>query len=78
MSRKVFLGTIGCCWQLSISWVVASAETLTEYSAESRFQLDLHVPDAVLATYLPRDGLRTRRRKVRQKMRTCARFLLTA
>jgi hypothetical protein len=31
----------------------ARAETLVESSSEARFQLDLHVPDAVLATYLP-------------------------
>jgi hypothetical protein len=31
----------------------ASAETLTEYSAEARFQLDLRVPDAALAPFLP-------------------------
>jgi hypothetical protein len=30
-----------------------TAQTLQEYSAEARFQLDLHVPDAVLKTYLP-------------------------
>jgi hypothetical protein len=29
------------------------AQTLTEFSAEARFQLDLHVPDAVLASMLP-------------------------
>jgi hypothetical protein len=29
------------------------AETPVEYSAETRFQLDLHVPDAVLANFLP-------------------------
>jgi hypothetical protein len=29
-----------------------SAETLQEYSAEARFQLDLHVPDAALAALL--------------------------
>jgi hypothetical protein len=54
MSRKALLGTV---WMLlgavALAGLVASAETLTEYSAESRFQLDLHVPDAVLATYLP-------------------------
>ncbi len=33
--------------------LTASAETLVESSSEVRFQLDLHVPDAVLATYLP-------------------------
>jgi hypothetical protein len=31
----------------------ASAQTPVESSLETRFQLDLHVPDAVLATYLP-------------------------
>src|SRR5678815_1578520 len=31
----------------------AQAETMVEYSAEARFQLDLRVPDAVLASYLP-------------------------
>ncbi len=29
------------------------AETLQEYSAEARFQLDVHVPDAALAALLP-------------------------
>jgi hypothetical protein len=32
----------------------AKAQTLAEYSSEARFQLDLHVPDAVLATFLPK------------------------
>jgi hypothetical protein len=31
----------------------ASAETLVETSAETRFQLDLHVPDAALQSFLP-------------------------
>jgi len=31
----------------------ASAQTMVEYSAETRFQLDLHVPDAVLMSFLP-------------------------
>jgi hypothetical protein len=31
----------------------AQAETMVEYSAEARFQLDLRVPDAALASYLP-------------------------
>jgi hypothetical protein len=30
------------------------AQTLQEYSAETRFQLDLKVPDAALASYLPK------------------------
>jgi hypothetical protein len=32
---------------------LASAQTLKEYSSETRFQLDFHVPDAVLAVFLP-------------------------
>ena len=31
----------------------ANAQTLVEYSAESRFQMDYHVPDAALAALLP-------------------------
>jgi hypothetical protein len=31
----------------------AHAQTLTEYSAEARFQLDLHVPETALAPFLP-------------------------
>jgi hypothetical protein len=33
--------------------VAARAQSPVEYSAETRFQLDVHVPDAALATYLP-------------------------
>jgi hypothetical protein len=40
---------------LALIWLVrgAFAESLVEYSAETRFQLDLHVPDAALAALLP-------------------------
>src|SRR2546421_8084608 len=31
----------------------ASAQTMMEHSAEARFQLDLHVPDAAIMSYLP-------------------------
>ena len=31
----------------------ANAQTMVEYSAESRFQLDLHVPDTALAVFVP-------------------------
>src|ERR1041385_5675301 len=31
----------------------AGAETMIEYSSAARFQLDLHVPDAVLQSFLP-------------------------
>jgi hypothetical protein len=56
MSRSVSFGVV---LSLLIAFVLvcfagyAIAETLVESSSESRFQLDLHVPDAVLATYLP-------------------------
>src|SRR5690349_8813667 len=30
-----------------------AAQTLNEQSSESRFQLDLHVPDAALMSYIP-------------------------
>lgn len=32
---------------------IANAQTVVEYSSEARFQLDLRVPDAVLAGFLP-------------------------
>src|SRR5579863_3118924 len=56
MSRKMFpriAWTILAVFALAGVAAYAGAETLSEYSAEMRFQLDLHVPDAVLATYLP-------------------------
>jgi hypothetical protein len=31
----------------------AHGQTLVDSSAEARFQLDVHVPDAALAAYLP-------------------------
>jgi hypothetical protein len=31
----------------------ANAETMVEYSGETRFQLDLHVPDAAIMAFLP-------------------------
>jgi hypothetical protein len=56
MSGSAFLGTVRA---LLVAFVLvgfaglAFAETLVESSSEIRFQLDLHVADAVLATYLP-------------------------
>lgn len=32
---------------------ITNAQTMIEFSAEARFQLDLHVPEAALAAYLP-------------------------
>jgi hypothetical protein len=44
-----------CRWPLSVGIVgrQAAAETLIEHSAESRFQLDFHLPDAALQNALP-------------------------
>src|SRR6266576_3776243 len=49
-----------CCsppsWDFS-AWRLArsapAVATTVEFSSEPRFQLDLHVPEAALATYLP-------------------------
>lgn len=43
--RSVVLFFVGC--------FALAGQTLQEYSSEARFQLDLKVPDAVLATFLP-------------------------
>src|ERR1700674_3971414 len=50
MRRKVALGAVGAL--AALAWC-AHAENLVESSLEARFQLDLHVPDAALAAYLP-------------------------
>jgi len=39
---------------LAVLVPLAMAQTLQEYSSETRFQLDLKVPDAALASYLPK------------------------
>src|ERR1700686_5687717 len=56
MSGRVFLGSVravlvGCSLVCFAGYAVA--ETLVETSSETRFQLDLHVPDAALASFLP-------------------------
>ena len=38
---------------LAVSVAYAGAQTAVEHSSEARFQIDLHVPDAALMTYLP-------------------------
>ena len=56
MLRK---NTVGASWIFIavtvLSGIVpyANAETLIEYSSESRFQLDLHVPDSAIMGFLP-------------------------
>src|SRR5262249_61010973 len=56
MSRYVSRGAIRVfCLIGAVAGVVrhSAAETMVEYSSEARFQLDLHVPEAVLAWFLP-------------------------
>ena len=56
MPRRISLGTVRA---LLIAGAVAgfvretNAQTMIEYSAETRFQWDFHVPDAALAAYFP-------------------------
>jgi len=49
---KTFRGLIILCALVFLAGY-AGAETLVENSAEARFQLDLHVPDAALMALLP-------------------------
>ncbi len=37
----------------AVALLPLSAETMLEFSNETRFQLDLHIPDAALASFLP-------------------------
>ena len=56
MSRRVTLSSVAVLLAAgALAGVVrsASAQTMTEHSSEARFQLDVHVPDAALAAYLP-------------------------
>jgi hypothetical protein len=47
----LFLSFAACV--LAASTQIARAQTVVENSLETRFQIDTHVPDDVLATYLP-------------------------
>ena len=55
MSRSVSLAVRALLAAGALVGIVryATAETMVEYSSEARFQLDLHVPDAALAAFLP-------------------------
>jgi len=56
MSRYISMRAIGALVVIGVlaGFVrYAGAETMVEYSSEARFQLDLHVPDAVLKSFLP-------------------------
>ena len=46
---------LSICALVLLTGLFALGQTLVENSLEARFQLDLHVPDAALATFLP-DG----------------------
>lgn len=45
--------TMAIGWGTLLVAATMQAQTLKEYSAESRFQFDVHVPDAVLAALIP-------------------------
>ena len=56
MPRTVTIGVVRAIFVASVLMCFvgcAIAETLVETSSEARFQLDLHVPDAALAAFLP-------------------------
>src|ERR1035437_6928328 len=56
MSRSALFGTVRILFVVAVVICFsghANAQTLVETSFETRFQLDLHVPDAALATFLP-------------------------
>ena len=56
MLRSAALGTTRLLFALGALGALvqsADAQTMVEYSAEARFQLDLQVPDAALAAFLP-------------------------
>jgi len=56
MSRSVFRAicrVLPAICAIAVFTASASAQTLVESSVETRFQLDLHVPDAALMAYLP-------------------------
>ena len=56
MARRVSLGIVKLLLvlgALACFAVDSSAQNIVESSNETRFQLDLHVPEAALAMYLP-------------------------
>src|SRR3989442_14593083 len=56
MSRTICLTTIRVLFAIGpFDGLVqfANAQTMVETSSEARFQLDVHVPDAVMKTFLP-------------------------
>ena len=56
MSKNIYLTVVRALIViLAVAWLThpANAETMVEHSSEARFQLDLHVPDAAIMSYLP-------------------------
>ena len=53
MSRNLSRITALMVIAIAAASAQSNAQTMVEYSAEARFQLDLHVPDAALAPFLP-------------------------
>jgi hypothetical protein len=56
MDRHISLTILRALVAASVLAILAPpavAQTMTEYSSETRFQLDVHVPDAALAAFLP-------------------------
>jgi len=52
-ATRVVVRVLVAAFALAALVLHAKAQTLVEYSAETRFQLDLRVPDAALTAYLP-------------------------
>ncbi len=52
-ARTRFFPAIAVCTLSVMLGAGAGAESLVENSAEARFQMDVHVPEAALAAYLP-------------------------
>src|SRR6202161_4451031 len=54
MSRLIACATAACFFAaLAVPGGAANADSFVEHSAEHRFQLDFHVPDAALQKLLP-------------------------
>jgi len=56
MSKNIYLTVVRALIViLAVAWLThpTNAQTMVEHSSEARFQLDLHVPDAAIMSYLP-------------------------
>jgi hypothetical protein len=71
ISRSVVVGPVGRRIRRQHART-AAGQTLLEYSAEARFQLDFHVPDAALNAMLPPGFTLNVATQGRQRTRTSA------